>query len=45
MENSKIKESLEIRGVCDAIRNMAFPTIDNLIELLSKVGINLIRKQ
>jgi len=40
----KIKESILIRGICSAIQSMSLPTLDNLIDLLKKVGINLKRE-
>lgn len=37
--NSKIRESISIRGVCAALQSMAMPTLDNMRSLLAKVNI------
>ncbi len=41
---NKVKESIEIRGVCATILEMGMPTLDNLIELLANVGLNVVKK-
>lgn len=41
INNSKIKESLIVRGVCSAVQAMNLPTINNILDLFSKGGIKL----
>ena len=39
--DDKVRESVIIRGIASALQAMSFPTMQNVIDLFSKVGIKV----
>jgi len=44
MTEDKIKESITLRGICEALQAMHMPSFDNLKEILEKFGYTIIKK-
>jgi len=45
MTEDKIKESITVRGICEAIQAMHTPTFNNLAELLKQFGYTLVKSK